>query len=87
VLIDGAHALGMLPLDLRQLGADYFVANCHKWLSGPRGSAMLHVQPKHQRHVHPVIVSHGAMLSAARCTGRAAPCASARLPPVAVAAS
>ncbi|KAL4860004.1 putative L-cysteine desulfhydrase 1 [Chlorella vulgaris] len=59
VLIDGAHALGMLPLDLRQLGADYFVANCHKWLSGPRGSAMLHVQPKHQRHVHPVIVSHG----------------------------
>jgi selenocysteine lyase/cysteine desulfurase len=59
VLIDGAHALGQLEVDVASLGADYFVSNCHKWLCGPRGSAVLHVARQHQAAVRPLVVSHG----------------------------
>eukprot|EP00983_Pelagomonas_calceolata_P100279 1158548-Pelagomonas_calceolata.AAC.6 len=36
VLIDAAHALGQLVIDLESLDADFYVTNCHKWLAGPR---------------------------------------------------
>jgi len=58
VLIDGAHAPGMLPLDISSVGASFYTGNLHKWICAPKGSAFLWVDPKRQPEIHPLITSH-----------------------------
>ncbi len=53
VMIDGAHGPGMVPINLRELDADYYTANHHKWLCAPKASGFLYVRPDFQREVHP----------------------------------
>ncbi len=59
VLIDGAHAPGVLDIDVHDIGADYYTGNCHKWLYAPKGSAFLWVSPQVHtlQHPQPVVIS------------------------------
>lgn len=59
VLVDGAHAPGMMALDIEALGADWYTGTCHKWMFAAKGCAFLWAGDRVIDRLHPAVISHG----------------------------
>lgn len=53
-LIDGAQAVGQVPVDLHAIGPDFYVGSCHKWLLGPSGVGYIYVGSERLAGFNPV---------------------------------
>lgn len=62
-LIDGAHAVGAIELDLKRLDPDFYLSNAHKWLYSHRSACLLYVKKDLQNLIHPIITSFGYLQS------------------------
>ena len=59
VLVDAAHAPGMIDFDVGASGASYVTANCHKWMCSAKGAGFLWVRADRRDDVHHSVISHG----------------------------
>ncbi|MGB8951290.1 MAG: aminotransferase class V-fold PLP-dependent enzyme [Candidatus Aminicenantales bacterium] len=57
VLADSAHGIGMIRLDMKELGVDFFASSPYKWLGAPTGVGLLYVRKEVQDKLWPTVVS------------------------------
>ena len=59
VMLDGAQAVGQLPVDLKDLDCDFYLFSGHKWLLGPVGTCGLYINKKHFDYLNPPFLGEG----------------------------
>lgn len=59
VVLDGAQVPGHIPLDVVDIGAEYYIGTCHKWMFCCQGVAFLVVAPKKQELIKPLAPTSG----------------------------
>ncbi|MGD2295289.1 MAG: aminotransferase class V-fold PLP-dependent enzyme [Candidatus Aminicenantes bacterium] len=58
-LVDGAQTFGTFPLDLHDMGCDFFTASSHKWFCGPKEVGILYVRRERIESLYPTLVGVG----------------------------
>lgn len=58
-VIDGAHAPGQIPVDIKAIDPDFYTGNCHKWMLSPKGAGFLYTRGEQQDLVEPLVLSWG----------------------------
>ena len=58
VMVDGAHTVGHIKVDIAELNCDYYGSSLHKWLSVPLGAGLLYVKEKHIPKIWPLFAEH-----------------------------
>jgi L-cysteine/cystine lyase len=66
VLLDGAQSLGAIPVDVRELGCDFYAAAGQKWMCGPVGLGYLYVRGERVRELTPAWPWFGSLADPAR---------------------
>lgn len=57
VVVDGAHSFAHIPFKIPDLGADYFGASLHKWMSAPFGSGLLYIKKDKIKNIYPLLAA------------------------------
>jgi L-cysteine/cystine lyase len=63
VSVDGAQSAGAIPLDLDELGIDFYALSGQKWLCGPEGTGAFYVRPDRLADLHPTFVGYASFES------------------------